>query len=61
MMTYSAIGTPDHVGDYLRTFAEHADADELIVVQAAPTTEQRIRSTELVAEAVSRTPTVAVH
>ncbi len=51
MMTYSAVGTPAEVGEYLRTFAVHADADELIVVQASPTTEQRLRSTELVAEA----------
>ena len=51
MMTYSAVGTPADVGEYLHTFAEHADADELIVVQASPTTEQRLRSTELVAEA----------
>ena len=31
MMTYSAVGTPDAVVEYLDEFTAHADADELIV------------------------------
>ncbi|HET6242339.1 MAG TPA: LLM class flavin-dependent oxidoreductase, partial [Arthrobacter sp.] len=31
MMTYSAVGTPDVVLEYLNEFTTHADADELIV------------------------------
>lgn len=52
MMTYSAVGTPRAVAEYLEAFAAHADADELIVALTSPTTEQRLRSLDLVAEAV---------
>ncbi len=51
MMTYTAVGTAAEVGEYLAGFARHAGADELMVVHAAPTVEQRLRSVELVAEA----------
>jgi alkanesulfonate monooxygenase SsuD/methylene tetrahydromethanopterin reductase-like flavin-dependent oxidoreductase (luciferase family) len=50
MMTYSAIGTPDAVLDYLDGFAKHSDADELIVAHQNSGTEARIRSVELLAE-----------
>jgi hypothetical protein len=51
MMTYSAVGSPAVVRQYLDDFAAHADADELIVALASPTTPERLRSLELVAEA----------
>jgi len=56
MTQYSAVGTPDAVWEYLRSFAEHADADELMVVHAAPTTEGRLRSIDLLADASGLTP-----
>ena len=45
MVTYSAVGRPDEVKDYLDGFAKHADADELIVALQSPTVEERLRST----------------
>ncbi|MDZ7676764.1 MAG: LLM class flavin-dependent oxidoreductase [Acidimicrobiales bacterium] len=51
MMKHSAIGTPDQVRTFLDDFAHDADADELIVVHASPTPEQRLRSVELTASA----------
>ncbi len=50
MMRYSAVGTPDMVREYLDEFAEHADADELIVAHQSTGTEARLRSVELLAE-----------
>jgi luciferase family oxidoreductase group 1 len=50
MMRYSAVGTRDHVRDYVDGFAKHADADELIVAHQSPTIEQRLRSVTLLAE-----------
>jgi luciferase family oxidoreductase group 1 len=55
MMTYTAVGSPAVVRDYLDDFAAHADADELIVALASPTTPERLRSLELVAEAAGLT------
>jgi luciferase family oxidoreductase group 1 len=54
MVKYSAVGTPAEVGQYIEAFAKHADADELMVVHQSPTTETRMRSVELLAEAVQR-------
>lgn len=51
MTTYSAVGTPDQVKEYLDGFAEHADADELIVVPSSPSLEARLRSLDLLADA----------
>ncbi|GAB3205161.1 LLM class flavin-dependent oxidoreductase [Marinactinospora thermotolerans] len=51
MMTYSAVGDPREVTDYLRGFAEKAGADELIIAFQSGDTESRLRSAELVAEA----------
>lgn len=51
MVTYSAIGRPSEVKDYLDGFVKHADADELIVALQSPTIEQRLRSAELLADA----------
>jgi luciferase family oxidoreductase group 1 len=50
MVTYSAVGTSTEVGEYVRSFARHARADELITVHQSPTTEGRARSVELLAE-----------
>jgi luciferase family oxidoreductase group 1 len=47
MLQYSAAGTPDVVRQYLDDFAEDADADELMVVHAAPNVSARLRSVEL--------------
>jgi alkanesulfonate monooxygenase SsuD/methylene tetrahydromethanopterin reductase-like flavin-dependent oxidoreductase (luciferase family) len=52
MVTYSAVGTPGEVSEYIGAFAEHSDADELMVAHQSPTTEARLRSVELLAEAV---------
>jgi luciferase family oxidoreductase group 1 len=50
MVTYSAVGTPGDVKDYLEQFAKHADADELIVAHQSTYTEGRLRSVRLLAE-----------
>jgi alkanesulfonate monooxygenase SsuD/methylene tetrahydromethanopterin reductase-like flavin-dependent oxidoreductase (luciferase family) len=52
MLTYAAVGTPAEVGEYLDGFRKTADADELIVAHQAPTTEGRLRSVTLLAEAM---------
>jgi len=52
MVTYSAVGRPDEAREYLDGFAKHADADELIVAIQSPTIEQRLRSAELLADAL---------
>jgi alkanesulfonate monooxygenase SsuD/methylene tetrahydromethanopterin reductase-like flavin-dependent oxidoreductase (luciferase family) len=53
MFTYAAIGTPAEIADYLEGFRKQADADELIVAHQAPTTEGRLRSVTLTAEALA--------
>jgi luciferase family oxidoreductase group 1 len=50
MMRYSAVGTPPDVKAYLEEFAEHADADELIVAHLASSVEARLRSVDLLAD-----------
>ncbi len=47
MLTYTAVGTPAVVEQYLDELAAETDADELMVVHAAPTIEDRLRSVEL--------------
>ncbi|CAN7458253.1 LLM class flavin-dependent oxidoreductase [Knoellia sp. LjRoot47] len=49
MMTYSAVGDITTVRDYLERFAEHAQADELMVTNAAPGLDNRLRALELLA------------
>lgn len=56
MARYSAIGDPAEVRDYLHRFAEHANADELIVAPQTGTVEARLRSLELLAEAMDLKP-----
>ena len=60
MLTYTALGTPAEVGAYLADFRQLADADELIVAHQSPTVEGRLRSVELLAEAVEPGEPVAV-
>jgi luciferase family oxidoreductase group 1 len=50
MMRYSAVGTPPSVRAYLEEFADHADADELIVAHLASSVEARLRSVDLLAD-----------
>jgi luciferase family oxidoreductase group 1 len=52
MLTYSAVGTPSEVRETVQRFAKHADADELIVAHQSPTPAARLRSVELLAEAL---------
>jgi luciferase family oxidoreductase group 1 len=52
MVVYSAVGTPSDVREYLETFAKHADADELIVALQSPASAARLRSAQLLADAM---------
>ena len=51
MLTYTAIGTPEDVREYLEGFAERTGADELIVAHQNPGVDARLRSVELTAQA----------
>jgi luciferase family oxidoreductase group 1 len=53
MLTYTALGRPDGVHAYLEEFHRHADADELMVVHHWDTVAGRIRSLELLSDAMS--------
>lgn len=53
MTTYSAVGTPGEVREYLEQFRKHADADELILAHASTTMAGRLRSVELTAESMA--------
>jgi luciferase family oxidoreductase group 1 len=57
MLTYSAVGTPAQVSDYLDGFIRQTEADELIVAHQAPSIEGRLRSVTLLAEAMQTVPT----
>jgi luciferase family oxidoreductase group 1 len=50
MLTYTAVGTPDAVKDYLDDFRSHTGADELITVHHGDGVAKRLRSVELLAE-----------
>jgi alkanesulfonate monooxygenase SsuD/methylene tetrahydromethanopterin reductase-like flavin-dependent oxidoreductase (luciferase family) len=52
MLRYNAVGTPDVAGSYLAEFREKTGANELIVVHQSNTVANRLRSIELLAEAV---------
>jgi luciferase family oxidoreductase group 1 len=52
MLTYSAVGTPGPVAAYLGEFQRATGADELIVVHHGEGVAGRLRSVELLAEAV---------
>ncbi|MGD0198825.1 MAG: LLM class flavin-dependent oxidoreductase [Solirubrobacteraceae bacterium] len=52
MLTYTAIGTSDDVRTYLEEFAQRTAADELITAHHAPDPSGRLRSVELLAQAM---------
>lgn len=52
MLTYRAVGTPSAVVTYLDDFQRRTGADELITVHHASTVASRLRSVELLADAV---------
>ena len=52
MLTYTALGTPHQVQDYLDGFQRRTEADELMVTHQAPTIDDRLRSIVLVGEAM---------
>ena len=56
MLTYTAVGTPAQVSDYLDGFVRQTGADELIVAHQAPAIEGRLRSVTLLAEAMQAVP-----
>jgi luciferase family oxidoreductase group 1 len=55
MLTYTAVGTPHDVRDYLNRFASSTGADELITTHHAPTSQERLRSITLLTEAIQPT------
>lgn len=52
MMHYSAVGSPQRVRAYLDEFADRSGVDELITAHASPTIDQRLRSVDLLADAM---------
>ncbi len=52
MLTYTAAGTAREVSAYLDDFVRLTEADELITVHQVPTSEGRLRSVTLLAEAL---------
>ena len=52
MLTYSAVGGPAQVSDYLDGFVKQTGADELITVHQASDITERLRSVTLLAEAM---------
>ena len=55
MLVYSAVGTAATVRDGVVWFAEHADADEVMVAHQSPTSRARLRSVQLLADALELT------
>jgi luciferase family oxidoreductase group 1 len=54
MLTYTAVGTPRQVQDYLDGFLRQMDADELIVAHQAPSIQSRLRSVTLLGETMQK-------
>jgi alkanesulfonate monooxygenase SsuD/methylene tetrahydromethanopterin reductase-like flavin-dependent oxidoreductase (luciferase family) len=52
MLTYTAVGTPGEVRDYLEDFVRLTRADELVTVHQVPRSEGRLRSVILLADAM---------
>ena len=52
MLTHTAVGTPAEVRRHVEDFARLADADELIVAHQSGSLEGRLRSVELLADAM---------
>lgn len=53
MMKYAAVGTPAEVRSYLTSFAEEAQADELIIAHQSPLIADRLESVRLTADAMA--------
>jgi luciferase family oxidoreductase group 1 len=53
MLTHTALGTPQEVAFQVEAFRKTADADELIVAHQSPRVEDRLRSVQLLAEALA--------
>jgi luciferase family oxidoreductase group 1 len=54
MLTYSAIGAPGQVRDFLERFIRDTQVDELIVAHHSPRIEARLRSVTLLAEVMAQ-------
>jgi luciferase family oxidoreductase group 1 len=52
MLAYTAVGTAEETADYLRRFQRRTGADELITAHYSDSVPNRLRSVELVAEAM---------
>ncbi|ORC25083.1 MULTISPECIES: LLM class flavin-dependent oxidoreductase [Rothia] len=52
MLRYTAVGTADDVRDYLTRFANTVQADELMISNLSPSTEQAHRGLEVLAQAM---------
>ena len=52
MLRYTAVGTSEQVADYLTGFADMVQADELMISNLSPSTEQAQRGLELLAQAL---------
>ncbi len=52
MMTYTGVGTADQVRSFVEEFAAATAADEVIVAHQVPSAAGRVRSAEILAEAV---------
>lgn len=52
MLTHTAVGAPGQLAEYVEGFQKHADADELIIAHQSSTVEGRLRSVELLAQAM---------
>ena len=55
MLTYNAVGTPEAAGEYLQKFRDETNADELIVAHYSDSVANRLRSVELLSDAVDPT------
>lgn len=51
MLDYYGVGTGEQVADYLETFVEKAQADELMLLVKGSDTQSNTRSMELIARA----------
>ena len=52
MLRYTAVGTSEQVGDYLTRFADSVEANELMISNLSPSTEQAHRGLEVLAQAM---------
>jgi luciferase family oxidoreductase group 1 len=59
MMTYTGVGTTTEVRAFIDEFAETTKADEIIVAHNVPSAEGRVRSAEILAEAMQLQPAAA--